>query len=92
MYVGIAIDESTLVRKSRNKDFSNHFWSNISNTTINSEPTGDNHAMTKSYADSPSGNDRIRRDLSLVFNDQDTDFDENKYTKSVSITANGHPN
>ena len=43
---------------------------------------------TKSYVDSVHEINRNRRDLSSVFNDRDTEFDNNKLTNLGSITVN----
>ena len=51
----------------KKNDFNNHFSSNKSQVTINSEPIDDNHAVTKSYVDSSSENDRNKKDLSKKF-------------------------
>ena len=47
---------------------------------------------TKSYVDSLHEINRDRRDLSSVFNDQDSKFDNNKLTNLDSITVNRNPN
>ena len=57
---------------------------------LNSEPTN-NNAVTKAYDDSLSDDDRNRRDISTVFNDQDNEFDNNKLTKLDSVTVIRNP-
>ena len=47
--------------------------------------------ITKSYDDNLHENNRNRRDLSSVFNDQDKEFDKNKLTKSGSIAVIRNP-
>ena len=47
---------------------------------------------TRSYVDSLHESNRDRRDLSSVFNDQDSEFDNNKLTNLDSITVNRDPN
>ena len=47
---------------------------------------------TKSYVDSLHEINRDRRDLSSVFNDQDSEFDNNNLTILDSITVNRNPN
>ena len=47
---------------------------------------------TKSYVDSLHEINRDRRDLSSVFNDQDTEFDNIKLSNLDSITVNRDPN
>ena len=47
---------------------------------------------TRSYVDSLHEINRDRRDLSSVFNDQDTEFDNNKLGNLDSITVNRNPN
>ena len=89
-YIDQSIDKPTFVRNDKNNDFNNHSSTNISQITLNSEPTDDNHAATKSYVDSLSGNDRNRRDMSTVSNDQDNEFDNIRLTNLDSITVNRH--
>ena len=60
-------------------------------TTLNSEPTEDNHASTESYVDYLTANDRNRLGLSLVYNDQDIDFDVSNITNSDNITIKRRP-
>ena len=59
--------------------------------TLNSEPTDDNHALTKSYVDCLSENDRNRQDMSLVINDRDYEFDYNKLINLDILTVNQNP-
>ena len=47
---------------------------------------------TKNYVDSLHESSRSRRDLSLVFNDQDNEIDDNELTNLDSITINRNPN
>ena len=46
---------------------------------------------TKPYVDSLHESSRNRRDISLVFNDQDNDFYDIELTKLDSITVNKNP-
>ena len=46
---------------------------------------------TKTYVDSLSENNRIRRDLSTVFNDQHDQLDQIKLTKLDSVIAIRNP-
>ena len=80
MYVYKAVDESTLLRNSRNININNHFLSNISFISINSEPIDDTHVVTKTYVDSLSENHRSWRDSSLAIGDQYKEFDIIKWT------------
>ena len=64
---------------------------NISHKFAKSEPIDDNHVVTKSYVDSLSKKDRTRCDFSIVMNDQDSDFNEEKLSKLDSITLNRNP-
>ena len=56
-----------------------------------SEPTDVNHVAKNSYVDSLSENDINRRNLSLVFIDQNNEFYNNKFTFLVSVTVNRNP-
>ena len=60
-------------------DYNNHCLINISHILLISEPTNNNHAVTKAYVDSLSENDRNRRDLSKVHNDQDNELENNNF-------------
>ena len=64
-----------LVRIIKNFDFNNHSLINISQNTLNSEPTDDKYVATTSYVDSLSEKDRNRPDMSTVLNDQYNEFD-----------------
>ena len=75
----------------KNKDFNNSSSSNILENPLNSEPTDDNHAANKPYVDSLSENNKNLRDLFTVFNDQDTEFDENNIKKLDSLTFIRNP-
>ena len=79
------------MRNNKNNDLNNHSLSNISHITINYEPIDDNHIVHKAYVDSLSENERSRRDLSRVFNDQDNEFDNNRPKNLDSITVNRNP-
>ena len=65
--------------KLKKNDLSNHSLSSISQTTLNSEPNDDNHAVTKSYVDSSSDSHRNRRDTSTVSNHQANEFHYTKF-------------
>ena len=58
---------------------------------LNSEPINDNHAVTKSYVDSVSGNDRNGVVLYTVSKDQHNKIDETKLTNLDSVTFNRNP-
>ena len=53
---------------------------NIPQLALSSEPTVDFFVATKCHVDSLIENDRSRRDLSLVFIDQDHEVDNDKST------------
>ena len=80
-----------MVRNTKNTDFNNHSLTNISQNNLNSEPTDDINAATKSYVDSLSENDKNSREMFLVFSDQDNEFDNNKLTNVDSIKINRNP-
>ena len=91
-YVDQCIDNLSFVRNNKNNDFNNHSLSNISQITLNSEPTYDNHAARNSYVDSPSENDRNQKQIFGVFNDKDIEFDKNRSINFDSIKLNRNPN
>ena len=63
----------------------------MSEITLNSQPTENIHAVTKSYNASLSEINRIRRDLSAVFNNQDIEIDSNKLKRLDSFTRKRNP-
>ena len=91
-YVDQSISEPTLVKKFKNNDFNNHSSSNISHLSLNSEPNVASHAAANYfYAEFLSEKDRMRRDLSLVFNDEGCEFDKITLTILSCITVNRIP-
>ena len=83
-------DDLTLVRNEKIRTLS-IFLSNILQIPVNSEPTDDNRAATKCFVDSLSENDRNRRNMSIVFDDQGNKVYKNKITKLDSFTFNWNP-
>ena len=90
-YVDESIEEATLGRKNQNNNSNNISAINLSHITINSEPIIDNHVKIEAYVDSLTENDRSRRDLSLVMNDQDKDLTNSKLTDLDSVTLKWNP-
>ena len=91
IYVDQSVDEDILERIKKNNDFQNNCPSKVSHFSLNSEPTDDNHAATKSYVDSLSENNRNRRDLSTVIKDRFNEFDMITLTNSDSFTLSRNP-
>ena len=60
------------------------------NSTLTS-PNTITELPTKSYVDSLHENSRNRRDLSSAFNDQDSEFDKNRFNNLDSITDKRDP-
>ena len=70
-------------------------YDNLDSIFVNSSITSPRTIIelpTKSYVDSLHEINRDRRDLSSVFNDPDTEFDNNKLSNLDSITVNRDPN
>ena len=70
-------------------------YDNLDSIFVNSSITSPRTLIelpTKSYVDSLHEINRNRRDLSSVFNDQDTEFDNNKLSNLDSFTVNRDPN
>ena len=63
----------------------------VSHITPKFEPTDDSHAASKAYVDSISENDRNRSEVSLVFDDQDHEFDNTMLAISESSTDIRNP-
>ena len=76
------------MRNNQDNQLTTHSLSNISYIKLYNEASNDNHAVTKSYVDSLSESYRKKRDLSLVFNGQDKEFDKNQLTILESATSN----
>ena len=101
LYVDKALDESSLVRKIQDNDFSNNNLTNINSITLNTQAVNDNQVITKTYVDQiHQENERSRRDVGLDFydesndlvkNNQDNDLNDKKLTNLDSITINRNP-
>ena len=73
-------------KNSQKNDSYNNSLSNLKETTLNSEPTDDNHATTKPYVDSVSGNKTNKRDLSLVMNHQGIETNDNNLPEITTLS------
>ena len=62
-------------QKNGKNDFNNIFLGHLSQVTLNSERTDYNLVSTKSHVYFWSDNDKNKRDLFSVLNDQDNKFD-----------------
>ena len=89
-YVESASDEISLLRNIKSKFFINFLYI-ISLLRLNAEPNSNNHTIIESHLDSLSKNNGNWHDLSLVFNDQDNEFDDIKVTNVDSCTVNREP-
>ena len=90
-FISTSVVEPILVRINQNNDLKIHFSTNIPKTTLNFESFDDNHATNKSYVDYLPAHDINRPKLSVVRNDQDNDFNDNKLTNINSININKNP-
>ena len=72
-------------------NFNNTSLSSRIHIILNPEPSDDNHVTTKANVESLSENDRKKRDLSSLYNDQDKDSDNNKLTTFDSLTVSRNP-
>ena len=87
------VDEATLLRLDPKEML--HLDGKLDSIFLNSSFTSPRTLIelpTKSNVDSLHEINRDRRDLSSVFNDQDSEFDNNKLTNLDSITVNRNPN
>ena len=85
------VDESSLLTLDPNEKIKlDEQASIIPNSTLTS-PKTIIEIPTKSYVDHLHESSRNRRDLSLVFNDQDIEFDNTKLTNFNSVTVNRNP-
>ena len=101
IYVDNAIDEPSLFRNNQDNDFGNYNLTNISSITLNTQAVNDNQVITKAYADQfHQEKERSRRDLGIGFynascdivkKNQDNNLNNNKLTKTNSITINNNP-
>ena len=101
LYVDNAIDDSSLVRNNQDNDFGNYNLTNINSITLNTQAVNDNEVITKAYVDQfHNDNERNRRavglsfhneEVDLVKNNQDNDFNDNKFANIDSITINRRP-
>ena len=82
------LDESSLLRSDPDEKLNpDEQASIILNSSITS-PKTKIKIPTKSYVDSLHESSRNRRDLSSVYNDQDNEFDSNKFNSLDSTTVN----
>ena len=101
IYVDNAIDEISLVGNNQNNDINNHNLTNINSITLNTQAVEYNQVITKAYVDHfHQDNERSRLDLrtdfyddssDLVKNNQDANFNKNKWTNLDSITVDRVP-
>ena len=102
-YVDNIFNDSSIIKNTDHADFNNKFLDNVRMITINELPKWPNDLTPKIYVDNALSDvisyidnlheiNRDRRDLSSVFNDQDTEFDNNKLSNLDSITVNRDPN
>ena len=86
------VNEQSLLRLHRDEKLKLDEQDSIHLDSILIPPNAIIELPTKSYVDSLHEINRDRRDLSSVFNDQDSEFDNNKLTNLDSITVNRNPN
>ena len=101
LYVNTSIDEPTLVRNNRDKDFNKYNLTNINNITLNTQAVNDIQIFTEAYVDQCHlENERSRREnglnffeesIDLVINNQDRDLKDKNLTNLGSITVNRDP-
>ena len=91
IFVDECIDEPKVVKKNPDDVFIRNFLSISSHVIPNCDSVQDNEAVIKSYVVDLSGNKRTRRDLPVIFFDQDTEFDNNNLTNLNSVTINIDP-
>ena len=86
-----SVDESSLLRLDPDEKLNLDNQDSIILNSFSTLPKTIKDLPTKSYVDSLHESSRTRRDLSSVFNDQDTEFDNNKLTNLDSVTVNRNP-
>ena len=102
-YVDKKFNDSSVLKNTDHADFNDKFLDNVRMITINELPKWPNELTPKIYVDNALSDvisyidnlheiNRDRCDLSSVFNDQDTEFDNNKLSNLDSITVNRNPN
>ena len=105
-YVDNKFNDPSIIKNTDHADFNNKFLDNVRMITLNELPKWPNELTPKIYVDNALSDvisyidnlheiNRDRRDLSSVFNDQDTEFDNNKLSNLdsiTSITVNRNPN
>ena len=82
------MDEVSLLRLDPNEELKLDEQDSIILKSSLTSPKTTIEKPTKSYVDSLHESSRKRRDLSSVFNDQDNEFDNKKFTNLNSITVN----
>ena len=102
-YVDNKFNDPSIIKNTDHVDFNDKFLHNVSGIGVNELPKWPNELTPKIYVDNALSDvisyidnlheiNRDRRDLSSVFNDQDTEFDNNKLSNLDSITVNRNPN
>ena len=86
-----SVGASWLLKLKLNEKLKQDEEDHITRNSILTSPKSMIEIPTKVYVDSLSENDRSRRDLSAVFNNQDNEFDTNKLTILDSLTVNRFP-
>ena len=102
-YVDNKLDDPSIIKNTDHVDFNDKFLNNVSGIGVNEMPTWGNEVTPKLYVDNVIKDvvtyvdnlheiNRNKRELSSVFNDQDSEFDNNKLTNLDSVTVNRNPN
>ena len=102
-YVDHKFNDPSIIKNTDHVDFNDKDIDNVGWVKVNNWPKDEEHLMPKLYVDSAIQDiksaivnlhelNRNKRDLSLVFNDQDNVFDNNKLTNLDSIRVNRNPN
>ena len=102
-YVENKFNDPSILKNTDHADFNNNYLDNVRMITVTELPEWPNELTSKFYVDRALSEllsyvnelheiNRNKRDLSSVFNDQDTEFDNNKLSNLDSITVNRNPN
>ena len=102
-YIDNKFNDPSKIKNTDHADFNNKYLDNVRMIAVTELPEWPNDLTLKFYVDRALSEllscvnelheiNRIKRDLSSVFNDQDDEFDNNKLTNLHSVTVNRNPN
>ena len=92
-HISNSVHESSLLKLELDEELKLDYQESITLNNCLTSPETKKEIPTKTYIDSSSENIRKRRNMSTMFNDQDIEFSNIKFTNNIDpITINRKPN